>query len=171
MNNSGSPNSQVKTFFKDSVSFLSATLVLVAGSYYLATIYFTEEINPLASLIYLFSAISFTVLTIASLFYVSHDAYKLCRRLRSLFLKVFVCFIILFNVIGYVGTIAISGANINQAAKLVSIPNEYRMPNLPPEVPTNMTWGQLAEFNIQTLDALRQCNIDKREILKRIEKK
>lgn len=78
-----SPLALIKTFFKDSVAFLASVLALVAGSYYLAAIYFSERVNLMASITYLISAISFSVLTIISLCYVGSDAYKLCRKLRS----------------------------------------------------------------------------------------
>ncbi|MEN3260277.1 hypothetical protein AAH678_16245 [Sodalis endosymbiont of Spalangia cameroni] len=161
----------VKAFFKDSVSFLASVLVLVAGSYYLAAVYFSEDITMLTAVIYLVSAISFSALTVISLCYVSMDAYKLCRKLRKKGVRLFVLTIILFNAIGYAGTIMVSAANINKASKLVTIPEEYKKINSPPEIPDNMTWGQLVEVSVKTMDALKQCNDDKREILKRMDSK
>ncbi|WP_145495108.1 Rz1-like lysis system protein LysC [Yersinia bercovieri] len=171
MENSSSQKNQVKAFFKDSVSFLASVLVLVAGSYYLSAIYFSEKITLLASVMYLISAISFSALTVISLGYVSSDAYRLCRKLSLKRMRFFVWIIIVFNAVGYIGTIAVSAANINQAVKFVVIPDEYRKPNLPPEIPEEMTWGQLVVITKQTMEALEQCNNDKVEILKRVDKK
>lgn len=165
-----SPLALIKIFFKDSVAFLASVLVLVAGSYYLAALYFSEQVNLMASIIYLISAISFSVLTIIALCYVGSDAYKLCRRLRSKGMRYFVIVIILFNSIGYIGTVFISAANVRQAAKIVSIPNELREINSAPTIPEGVTWGQLAEIYGDTLISLKQCNADKQEILKKIDK-
>lgn len=167
-----SDNSQanlVKCFFKDSVAFLASVVVLVAGSYYLSAVYFSQKASFLASVIYLFSAISFSVLTVISLYYVAKDALNLKRHIRTAGLRVWVFLILFFCLFGYVGTIAVSAANINQAAKLVIIPDEYKKPNLPPEIPEGVTWGKLAELYGETLQALGQCNIDKKEILKRVD--
>ncbi|HCI6265844.1 TPA: hypothetical protein NPO56_002978 [Klebsiella quasipneumoniae subsp. quasipneumoniae] len=165
-----SPFALIKTFFKDSVAFLASVLVLVAGSYYLAAIYFSERVNLMASITYLISAISFSVLTIISLCYVGSDAYKLCRKLRSKGMRYFVIAIIILNSVGYIGTIFISAANVRQAAKIVSIPDELRKINAAPAIPKGVTWGQLAELYGDTLISLKQCNADKQEILKKIDK-
>ncbi|BBQ83436.1 hypothetical protein WP3W18E02_19650 [Klebsiella sp. WP3-W18-ESBL-02] len=126
----------IKKYFKDSVSFLASVLVLVGGSYYVSAIYFSEYMSMASSIIYLISAISFTLLTVMSIIYIVSDAKIICRRIRSKGLKAFVFLIIILNFVGCIGTILVAAANVKQAAQMVSLPPSLTQPVIAPLPPT-----------------------------------
>ncbi|WP_245208568.1 Rz1-like lysis system protein LysC [Serratia fonticola] len=155
----------VKNFFKESVSFLASVLVLVAGSYYLAAKYIINANTVVGAVIYIACALSFLLLSLIASYLVGSEAINTYRRLRGRKLKLLLGLIIVVNIVGYIGTVAISAANLG-AAVSATIPKDYTKPIMPPVIPENMTYGDSVVMNLDLLRALEQCNIDKAEIRK-----
>ncbi|MDW7587523.1 hypothetical protein AB7315_21510 [Providencia manganoxydans] len=159
----------LKAYFRDSVGMLASVAVLSVGIYLFSENYFLSRGGEVSYLLYFASAISFLAMTAIAFALVISDAVKLYAQMHVRKMKCILILAVFVNIFGFIGMFIVSAKNVNQAteyvlAQYIPIPPSLVSDCQIPEVPNEMTWGELAEYNIELMSVIKACNLDKKAI-------